>query len=123
MMGEARLRGRWVLVETANAEKRHKELVAAAKKALEAVNFTIKESSIDRHGNFAFGVREHIHLPGVKYDPSIGIFGFDVIIAFERPGYRVARRRRKRSRVGRNHRVTREEAMEFMTKLLGVKLV
>ncbi len=93
------------------------------KRALEAVNYTIKKSSFDECGNVAFGVDEHIHLPGVKYDPSIGIFGFDVIIAFERPGYRVARRRRKRSRVGRNHRVTREEAMEFMTKLLGVKLV
>ncbi len=93
------------------------------KKALEAVNFTIKESSIDRHGNFAFGVREHIHLPGVKYDPSIGIFGFDVIVALERPGYRVARRRRKRSKIGRNHRVTREEAKEFLEKVLGVKVV
>ena len=93
------------------------------KKALEAVNFEIPESSIDEYGNFAFGVREHIYLPGVKYDPSIGIFGFDVIVALERPGFRVMRRRRRRSKVPRHHRVTREEAVEFIEKVLGAKVV
>ncbi len=93
------------------------------KRALEAVNYTIKKSSFDEFGNVAFGIREHIHIPGVKYDPNLGIFGMDVIIAFERPGFRVARRRRKRSKIGKNHYVTREEAMEFMTKFFGVKLV
>jgi len=93
------------------------------KRALTTVNYTLKKSSFDDYGNVSFGVREHIHLPGVKYDPKLGIYGFDVIIAFERPGYRVVRRRRKRSKVGKNHRVTREEAMEFMTKILGVKIV
>lgn len=93
------------------------------KKALVAVNYTIKRSSFDKFGNVAFGIREHIHIPGVKYDPSVGIFGMDVIIAFERPGFRVARRRRKKSNIGKNHYVTKEEAMEFMEKILGVKLV
>ncbi len=37
MMGEAQLRGRWVLKETANAERRHEELKAAAKDLLAAV--------------------------------------------------------------------------------------
>ena len=93
------------------------------KRALDAVNYTLKKSSFDEYGNVAFGIREHIHLPGVRYDPTLGIFGFDVIVCFERPGYRVARRRRKKSKIGKNHRVTKEEAMEFMSKLLGVKLV
>ena len=93
------------------------------KKALEAVDYTIKASSIDEYGNFAFGVREHIHLPGVKYDPRIGIFGFDVIVSLERPGYRVMRRKRKRSKVPKKHRVTREEAIQFIEKVLGAKVV
>lgn len=93
------------------------------KRALTTVNYTLRKSSFDNYGNLSFGVREHIHLPGVKYDPKLGIYGFDVIVAFERPGYRVARRRRKKSKIGKNHRVTKEEAMEFMTKLLGVKLI
>jgi len=93
------------------------------KRALAAVNYTIKKSSIDLHGNFAFGIKEHIHIPGVKYDPSIGIFGMDVIVALERPGYRVARRRRRRSKIGKTHYVTREEAIEFITKVLGARVV
>jgi len=93
------------------------------KMALKAVGNEIMESSIDEYGNFSFGVTEHILLPGVKYDPSIGIFGFDVIVALERPGYRVARRRIKRSRVPKRHRVTKEEAKKFIEEVLGAKVV
>lgn len=93
------------------------------KRALAAVGNVVKKSSIDERGNFAFGIKEHIHIPGVKYDPSIGIFGMDVIVALERPGYRVARRRRRRSRVGKKHYVTKEEAIEFIEKVLGAKVV
>lgn len=93
------------------------------KRALAAVDYKISEKSIDKHGNFAFGVKEHILLPGVKYDPEVGIFGFDVIVALERPGYRVARRRRKRSKIGARHRVTKEETVAFLEKVLGVQVV
>ncbi|RLE96433.1 MAG: 50S ribosomal protein L5 [Thermoprotei archaeon] len=93
------------------------------KKALAAVDYKIKESSIDERGNFAFGIKEHIHIPGARYDPAIGIFGMDVIVALERPGYRVARRRRRRSSIGKNHYVTKEEAIQFIEKVLGAKVV
>ncbi|RLF11012.1 MAG: 50S ribosomal protein L5 [Thermoprotei archaeon] len=93
------------------------------KRALTAVDFKVKRSSFDPHGNFAFGVKEHISLPGVKYDPELGIHGFDVCVTVERPGYRVERRRRKRSKVGASHRVTKTEAMEFVEKELGVTLI
>ncbi|RLF08596.1 MAG: 50S ribosomal protein L5 [Thermoprotei archaeon] len=93
------------------------------KRALAAVDFKLKRSSFDPFGNFAFGVREHISLPGVKYDPMLGIFGFDVCVSLERPGYRVERRRRRRSKVGKEHRVTREEAWEFVERELGVTLI
>jgi len=93
------------------------------KRALETVDFTIKRSSIDKFGNFAFGIREHILMPGVKYDPKIGIYGFDVIVSMERPGYRVARRRIRRSKIPLKHRVTPEETVQFLEKVLGVKVV
>jgi len=93
------------------------------KRVLEVVGYTIKRSSIDKFGNFAFGIREHILIPGVKYDPKIGIYGFDVIVSMERPGYRVARRRIKRSRIPLRHRVTPEETVEFLEKVLNVKVV
>ncbi|MHC1637121.1 MAG: 50S ribosomal protein L5 [Candidatus Nezhaarchaeales archaeon] len=93
------------------------------KKALEAVDYKIKRSSFDEYGNFSFGIKEHISLPGVKYDPMLGIFGFDVCVTIERPGYRVMKRRRKKSDIGKNHRVTREESIKFVQEFLGVKIV
>ncbi|MEM4575839.1 MAG: 50S ribosomal protein L5 [Candidatus Nezhaarchaeales archaeon] len=93
------------------------------KRALTAVDFKVKSESFDERGNFSFGIKEHVSLPGTKYDPSLGVFGFDVCVTVERPGYRVARRRRKRSKVGKNHRVTREESINFVKELLGVKIV
>ena len=92
-------------------------------KALEAVGRKLKASIFDDYGNFSFGIKEHIDIPGVKYDPEIGIFGMDVCVTLMRPGARVARRRRRRSKIPRHHRVSREEAMEFVQKVFNVKIV
>jgi large subunit ribosomal protein L5 len=101
---------------------RGERAISFLRKALAAVDYKIPVRSIDEHGNVAFGIKEHLLLPGVKYDPEVGIFGFDVIIAMERPGYRVARRRRKKSKVPKRHRVTKEETIAFLEKVLGVKV-
>jgi large subunit ribosomal protein L5 len=93
------------------------------KRALDAVGYRLKASSFDDYGNVCFGVKEHIHLPGVKYDPEIGIFGMDVCITIERPGYRVMRRRRCRSTIPKRHRVKRLESMILLKNLFGVEIV
>lgn len=93
------------------------------KRALEAIGNRIPLRSFDREGNFAFGIKEHIDIPGTKYDPSLGITGMDVIVQIERPGYRVQRRKRGRSKVGRHHRMTREEAVEFIKSNFGTEVV
>src|SRR3989344_906354 len=91
------------------------------KKALDAADYKLKERIFDAQGNFSFGVKEHIHLPGVKYDPDIGIFGMDVCVTLERRGYRVARKRMKR-RVGIIHRIKASEARSWVEKNFGVKV-
>ncbi|MEM0000805.1 MAG: 50S ribosomal protein L5 [Desulfurococcaceae archaeon] len=96
---------------------------AFLKKVLDAVGFRLKASSFDELGNVCFGVEEHIRIPGVKYDPEVGIFGMDVCITIERPGYRVMRRRRARSHIPRRHRVNKAEAMVLLKKLFGVEIV
>ncbi|KAL9265327.1 Large ribosomal subunit protein uL5y/uL5x/uL5w-like protein, partial [Drosera capensis] len=63
-------------------------------------------------GCFGFGINEHIDL-GIKYDPSTGIYGMDFYVVLEPPGYRVGRRRRCKSRVGIQHKVTKEDAMKY----------
>ncbi len=63
------------------------------KRGLEAVSNALKASSFDGNGNFAFGIKEHIEIPGTKYVPELGIFGMDVMGTLERPGYRIKRKK------------------------------
>lgn len=91
-------------------------------KGLTAIGNRINPRSFDREGNFAFGIKEHIDIPGQRYDPNLGITGMDVMVTMERPGYRVSRRRRARSKVGRSHRITREESIEFIKNRFSVEV-
>eukprot|EP00803_Ostreobium_quekettii_P005431 evm.model.scf_593.5 EVM.evm.TU.scf_593.5 scf_593:33377-36896(+) len=89
---------------------------------LKVKEYELLRKNFSDTGNFGFGITEHIDL-GIKYDPSTGIFGMDFYVVLERPGYRVARRRRAMSRVGAGHRVTKEDAIKwFQTKFEGVVL-
>ena len=73
-------------------------------------------------GNFGFGIQEHIDL-GIKYDPSIGIYGMDFFVVLGRPGNRVSRKKHCAGRVGPNHRVTKDDSINwFKTKFDGVVL-
>lgn len=68
-------------------------------------------------GNFSFGIAEHIDLPGVDYDPEIGVFGMDVCVSLKRRGYRIAERRRRNSKVGSAHRITKDETIRWLESL------
>ncbi len=102
---------------------RGEKAIEFLRKALMAKGNVIKKSSFDKNGNISFGIREHLDIPGTKYDPNLGVFGMDVTIVFEKPGYRVSRRKRKRSKVGRNQRVKIEESIEYLKNNFGVEVV
>lgn len=89
------------------------------RRALQVVENALPERVFDPQGNFSFGIEDHTDF-GLRYDPDVGIFGMDVAVALERPGYRIARRRIQPRAVPRAHRVTREEAMEFVRNAFGV---
>jgi large subunit ribosomal protein L5 len=93
------------------------------KKVLPVVDNRVSKSSFDERGNFAFGLKEHIEIPGVKYDPDVGIFGMDVCVTMSRPGYRVKARRHAKTPVGPKHVLTPEEAVVFAKQALGVEIV
>jgi len=80
--------------------------------ALKVKEFELRENNFSNTGSFGFGIDEHIDL-GIKYDPSIGIFGMDIYVQLSRPGYRVSSRRSRTGKIGRNHRVTKQEAMKW----------
>jgi len=82
----------------------------------------ISESSFDDRGSVSFGLKEHIEIPGIRYDPEIGIWGMNVSVLLERPGGRVSRRLHKAGRIGRDHVVSKAEAIEYFKNQFGVTL-
>ncbi|MBC7219090.1 MAG: 50S ribosomal protein L5 [Hadesarchaea archaeon] len=102
---------------------RGEKAIKVLKKLLDAVDKKIKETSFDESGNVSFGIKEHIDIPGISYDPEIGIFGMDVSVALERPGYRIKRRSLLRRPISKKHQVTKEEAINFMINNFGVEVV
>jgi len=92
------------------------------KKALKVKTFTLPARSFDKEGNFSFGVPEYIEFPGAKYDPQIGMMGFDVCVTLRRRGFRVARRRHAKGKLGGNHRLTKEDGMAFAQEALSIKV-
>lgn len=93
------------------------------KKALQARQQQLSGRNFDRMGNFSFGVPEYIEFPGAKYDPTIGIIGFDVCVTLRRKGgYRVQQRRRARARLGGRHRLSKEDGVQFARESLGIRV-
>ncbi len=101
---------------------RGKDARSFLEKALAAKRKTLKSGNFDREGNFSFGVAEYIDFPGAKYDPSIGMYGFDVCVTLVRPGRRVVKRRMRKAKIGKKHRISRDEAIEFAKAEFGVKI-
>jgi large subunit ribosomal protein L5 len=91
------------------------------KKAFGAVENKIRLRSFSG-GNFSFGIKEYIDIPGMQYDPEIGIIGMDVCVSLERPGYRVKRRHIRSAALGADHEIKREEAAEFMRGQFGITI-
>ena len=98
------------------------EAIAFLKKVLHAVENKMKASQFDANGNFSFGIHEYINIPGIRYDPDVGILGMDVAVTLERPGFRVRKRRLRPGKIGRSHLIKKEEAMEWARKNLSVEI-
>ena len=102
---------------------RKQKAIEFLKKVLPVVDNKISKECFDERGNFSFGIKEHIEIPGVRYDPEIGIFGMDICVSLSRPGYRVKKRRIEKTKIGSKHLLTPEEAMVFVKETLGVEVI
>ena len=90
------------------------------KRLLEAKGNSVNGRSFDKMGNLSFGIREHIDIPGIKYDPKIGILGLDVSARLTRPGYNISIRSKHKASIGKTHRISPAEAKEYLVKEFGV---
>ncbi len=84
------------------------------RRLLTARDFKLRSSNVDRNGNVSFGLKEYIDIPGVRYDPAIGIIGLECSLTLVRPGYRVRDRKLRKARINIRHRVSHDDAAAFM---------
>ncbi|MBW1903643.1 MAG: 50S ribosomal protein L5, partial [Deltaproteobacteria bacterium] len=91
-------------------------------KALAAVGNKLKAGNFDKLGNFSFGIKDYDEIPGMKYDPRLGMFGMDVCVNMGRKGYRVKDRKVKTSKIGTKHLLTKAESIKFISQKFGVEI-
>ncbi len=89
-------------------------------RSIDAVEKVLKENNFDDLGNLSFGIEQYVFYDNQKYDPAIGTMGLQVSAAIERPGYRVKRRKIKKSEVGKKQKLTKAEAIAFIGQEFGV---
>jgi large subunit ribosomal protein L5 len=98
--------------------KKAEELLA---KLFESLDNQISIKKFDQRGNFSFGVKEYIDIPGVEYDVEIGMYGLDVAVTLCRPGYAI-KDKKLSSKVGKAHIITREEAVQFIKEKYSIEV-
>ncbi len=101
---------------------RGNDAIELLKRLLEAKGNQVNGKIFDNFGNFSFGIKEHIDIPGTKYDPKIGILGLDVAVALTRPGYGIRTRSKHKARVGKTHVISNQEAKDFVSNKFGVTI-
>ncbi len=106
----------------ASVTVRGKDAEALLKRLLESKGDIVKEKSFDNFGNYSFGINEHIDIPGVKYEPQIGILGLGISITLSRPGYSIRKRSKHKASVGKSHVITNQEAKDYLVKEYGVTI-
>ena len=92
-------------------------------RAFEARDRQLDVDSIDRNGNFSFGIADYTDFTGMKYDPQIGIHGMDVAVEVGRSGYRVRQRRRQSRPIPRAIRSTAGETRAFLEQQFHVTIL
>ena len=101
---------------------RDDDAIELLKRLLIAKDNKINERSIDNEGNVSFGIKEHIDIPGIKYDPQIGILGLEVSIALARSGFNIKLRSKNKSKIGKKHRISKDDTIKFLTEDFGVQI-
>ena len=102
---------------------RDDEAIELLKRLLIAKDNKINQRSIDNEGNVSFGIKEHIDIPGIKYDPKIGILGLEASVSLARPGFNVKLRSNIKSKVGKSHRISKDDTIKFLTENFGVQIL
>ena len=102
---------------------RNDDAIELLKRLLVAKDNKINSHSIDNEGNVSFGIKKHIDIPGIKYDPKIGILGLEVSASLSRSGFNIRLRSKNKSKIGKKHRISKDDTIKFLTENFGVQIV
>ena len=100
---------------------RGKEAEQLLGRLLKAKEYKLKPNIFDTQGNFSFGIHEYVDITDVKYDPEIGIIGFETAVTLRRPGYRVSIRRLRSKALPKKQIISAGEAQEFIKQKFNVR--
>ncbi len=89
---------------------------------LKALESKLSEDNFDESGNFSFGIKEYIDIPGVEYIPELGIVGLEAAVTLERPGFRIKRRIRSK-RIPFRHKIQKHEAIDFVKNKYNILVI
>lgn len=101
---------------------RKEKALELLKRLLAAKDNRLTVSQFDTNGNIAFGIKEYIDIPGIKYDHEIGVMGLEVCITLERPGFRIKKRRIYKRKINKRHMITKQESMDFIKQKFAVEI-
>src|SRR3989344_4249231 len=91
---------------------RKQDALEFLKKSLAGVENKLNKNKFDSSGNFSFGMREYIDMPG-----------FEVAVTLKRAGFRIKSRRIQQKQIPTKHKINMEESSEWVKKTFGVDLV
>jgi large subunit ribosomal protein L5 len=94
----------------------------ALNRLLEAKDRILSENNFDNHGNISFGLSEYIDIPGMSYDPEIGVIGLQVSLTLKRPGFRLRRRKMFNKPLSKKIIITKEDSISFMKESFNVSI-
>lgn len=100
---------------------RGKKAELLLKRLLAAIDNVVKKKQVAKN-HFSFGIKEYIEIPDMEYQRDIGVMGFNTTVDFIRPGFRVKRRRAKKSKIPTRQEVSVEEIIKFLEEKYEVNI-
>lgn len=101
---------------------RGKEALELIKRLLIAKDSELSLTNFDENGNVSFGVHEYVDIPDVKYNPELGIMGFEVSLTLFRSGFRIKSRKVMKRKIPSKHRISKEDAIDYLKKNFSIKI-
>lgn len=100
---------------------RGKDAEELLKRVLQAIDFKMPFYKIAKDGNFAFGIKEYIDIPGMKYDMDIGMLGLEAAVTLRRAGFRIKKRKLRPRKIPARHRISKEDTKKYLQEKYNMK--